>query len=209
MRFHKIFCKEGSAEARTSLLLTYKHADAAVAVSKAMGEELKQLGLGKDKVYSIPNFFDLARIQQLSTAPVDAYGFIDASASGFGTCGSAKPQKELKGTAGCIGNVEKGRKAGKAPYSGRRKTERCTDSASTRSRVGGIVEDGSAVNPQYDVYFLGRQENPYRFLVRARLFLLTSFNEGFPLAMGESFGLCYSCGIRLLSYGPFRSFTQL
>ena len=40
--------------------------------------------------------------------------------------------------------------------------------------------------PDADVYFAGFQENPYRFLSRARLFALTSLWEGFPNALVEA-----------------------
>jgi glycosyltransferase involved in cell wall biosynthesis len=38
----------------------------------------------------------------------------------------------------------------------------------------------------FDVYFLGFQENPYKFLAQARLFLFTSLWEGFPNALVEA-----------------------
>src|SRR5688572_17901207 len=41
-------------------------------------------------------------------------------------------------------------------------------------------------NSDYDVYFLGYERNPYPFLHRATLYLMTSSWEGFPLALCEA-----------------------
>jgi glycosyltransferase involved in cell wall biosynthesis len=67
-------------------------------------------------------------------------------------------------------------------------------------------------NDQYDVFFLGYQSNPYHFLSRATLYLMTSLNEGFPLALCEAMergfppcvvrgdGLWTPCGLNRLLY---------
>ena len=49
-----------------------------------------------------------------------------------------------------------------------------------------IFTGQGAPQPGADVYFAGFQENPYRFLARARVFALTSLWEGFPNALVEA-----------------------
>jgi glycosyltransferase involved in cell wall biosynthesis len=45
---------------------------------------------------------------------------------------------------------------------------------------------GMEWNSQYDVYFLGNQSNPYPYLAKATLYVMTSSWEGFPLALCEA-----------------------
>jgi glycosyltransferase involved in cell wall biosynthesis len=42
------------------------------------------------------------------------------------------------------------------------------------------------LNDNYDVYFLGYQQNPFRFKERSKLFVFTSLWEGFPLSILEA-----------------------
>lgn len=53
------------------------------------------------------------------------------------------------------------------------------------------VFDGKAkivteIDDSYQVIFLGAQNNPFKYVEKSALFLLTSFNEGFPLVLVES-----------------------
>ena len=57
------------------------------------------------------------------------------------------------------------------------------------------VWSGSACGPGYDMYFFGYQSNPYRFLSRASLYIMTSGWEGFPLALCEAL----ACGLTVIS----------
>ena len=55
--------------------------------------------------------------------------------------------------------------------------------------------DGAAVGPEYDVYFLGFQANPFKYLAKADLFVFPSDFEGFSLALIEALG----CGLPIAS----------
>ena len=48
------------------------------------------------------------------------------------------------------------------------------------------VWDRDMLNKAYDVYFLGFQENPYKFIKHAKLFIFTSLWEGLPNVLIES-----------------------
>ena len=43
-----------------------------------------------------------------------------------------------------------------------------------------------SLNENYDIYFLGFQKNPYKFLYNSKLFVFTSLREGFPNALIEA-----------------------
>ena len=51
------------------------------------------------------------------------------------------------------------------------------------------------LTPDYDVYFVGLQHNPFQYIRPASLFVFPSAWEGFPLALGEAM----TCGIAVLS----------
>ncbi len=57
------------------------------------------------------------------------------------------------------------------------------------------VWSGMEFSHGYDVFFLGYQSNPYRFLSKASLYLMTSGWEGFPLALCEAL----ACGVTVMS----------
>jgi len=48
------------------------------------------------------------------------------------------------------------------------------------------VWDRNKLNESYDVYFLGFQENPYKFIMHSELFVFTSLWEGFPNVLIET-----------------------
>ncbi|MDP2944062.1 MAG: glycosyltransferase, partial [bacterium] len=58
------------------------------------------------------------------------------------------------------------------------------------------------INASYDVYFLGFQKNPYKFMARATIFALSSVSEGMPMVVLEAM----ACGLPVVSsdcdYGP-------
>lgn len=50
-------------------------------------------------------------------------------------------------------------------------------------------------NENYDVYFLGFQTNPFRFVAKSRLFVMTSLREGLPNTIIEAL----ACGVSVVS----------
>jgi len=62
-------------------------------------------------------------------------------------------------------------------------------------RVFAAWEAGAALTPDHDVYFLGLQANPFKYLRPATAFVFPSAWEGFPMALGEAM----ICGLPVLS----------
>jgi glycosyltransferase involved in cell wall biosynthesis len=58
-----------------------------------------------------------------------------------------------------------------------------------------VVDMEGPAAPEADVYFLGLQQNPFRYIGRSALFALTSINEGLPGALIESL----ICGVPVIS----------
>ncbi|MDP2944402.1 MAG: glycosyltransferase [bacterium] len=58
------------------------------------------------------------------------------------------------------------------------------------------------ISPSYDVYFLGFQKNPYKFMARSAVFTLSSVSEGLPMVVLEAM----ACGLPVIAsdcdYGP-------
>lgn len=65
-----------------------------------------------------------------------------------------------------------------------------------------LIFESESVSSDYHVYFLGYQENPYSFLNKATVFVLTSVFEGLPMVILEAM----ACGLPIVSsdcdYGP-------
>lgn len=53
-------------------------------------------------------------------------------------------------------------------------------------RVYSVWDSNASFNPNYDIYFMGYERNPYPYLRRATLYVMTSSWEGFPLSLCEA-----------------------
>ncbi len=57
------------------------------------------------------------------------------------------------------------------------------------------VWDTDELSESFDVYFLGFQKNPFKFIARSKLFVFPSLWEGFPNALVEAM----ACGVPVIS----------
>lgn len=163
----------------------YRQADALVAVGRALAAELQ--GLGLRKAQGIPNFFELAVIQEKSRASLEEFAPVFEMHPFLVHVGRLSHEKnqglqlhiiaELKRQ----GRPEKLCLVGNGPFL----PQLLAQGAELGLRVWHPAS-GARLSGDYDVYMTGQQLNPYRFVARSKAFLLTSFSEGFPLVLGEA-----------------------
>ena len=58
-----------------------------------------------------------------------------------------------------------------------------------------LKELASDLNIIDDVHFLGFQKNPFKYIARSKVFVMSSFHEGFPNALAEAM----ACGVPVIS----------
>ncbi|ALI99764.1 glycosyltransferase [Rufibacter tibetensis] len=178
--------------------ILYKIPDKIVTVSRDINQELI-MGFGVDagKVITINNFFDLEKIHASASMPLeDAYLPIFKEGKVLINSGRLVAQKNQlpllpvmaslrKKGFNCklviVGDgdlretlIQKGREMGLRIY------DTCS---------------GVALSEDYDVYFLGFHDNPFKFISKANVFVFPSSWEGFPMALGEAM----ICGLPVIS----------
>lgn len=163
----------------------YKKADCIVSVSKRVKDDLiNNYKIDSDKIKVIYNFYDLDEIKRLSKQELeDEYKeiFKFPVIVNMGRLTKQKGQwyliRVLKGIKGIIPEV-------KLIFLGRGELE---------LSLKQLVHDLALEN---DVFFLGFQKNPFKYIARSKLFVLTSLFEGFPNALVEAM----ACGVPVVSF---------
>lgn len=179
-----------------SLLIPYLYnrTDKVVAVSSDLAQEHIAAGVSKDKVICIQNFFEIEKILQKAASPTVLDPVFEQANTliNVGRLANQKNQKFLLKLIRYLrdnGRTEKLVLVG----DGDLKPELIALAKDLALRV--FVNDGSPIDSTADVFFMGAQSNPYPFIIRSKLFVLSSFNEGFPLVLGESL----ACGVPIVS----------
>jgi glycosyltransferase involved in cell wall biosynthesis len=174
----------------------YRRADRIVTVSRDIMAELVSLGVPRAKLVTINNFFNLEQIAARSREPLtEVEQAIYESAPILITSGRLAPQKHQAPLFGILSAILRERPAKLVLLGDGELRERLIAQARD---VGLRVYDawsGKHLSPEFDVFFLGLQQNPFKYLRPATLFLFPSAWEGFPLALCEAM----ICGTPVLS----------
>ena len=176
----------------------YNRADRIVTVSRDIGPELiSGFGVKPEKLVTINNFFEVAQVEArsqeaLSEAEADVY----AAAPVLVTSGRLAPQKNQAPLLDVFAALLR-RQPAKLVFVGDGELRAAlTDRARALGlRVFAAWEAEATLTPDHDVYFLGLQANPFKYLRSATAFVLPSAWEGFPMALGEAM----ICGLPVLS----------
>jgi len=166
----------------------YNRADKIVTVSRDINPELiNGFGVKPEKLVTINNFFEVAQIEAKSKeALTAAEQAIYAAAPVLVTSGRLTVQKNQAPLLDSFAALLKRRPA-KLVFVG---DGELRDDLTHHARQLGLrvyeAWNQDALTPDYDVYFVGLQQNPFKYIRPASLFVFPSAWEGFPMALGEA-----------------------
>ena len=171
--------------------ILHNRADRIVTVSRELVDELATLGVRRDKIVTINNFFDPAAIRTRSLEPlsVEEQAMFDGPPV-LVTSGRLALQKNHVALVALFAQLLKRRPARLVLIGDGELRQPLIDQARS---LGLRVAEGPA--GEADVYFLGFQDNPFRLQPHADLFVLPSGWEGFPMVLGEAM----ACGLPIVS----------
>ena len=185
---------------RKNLLIPmlYNRADRIVTVSRDIIPELiNGFGVKPNKLLTINNFFEVAQIEaksqeSLTAAEAAVYGIAPVLV----TSGRLTLQKNQSPLLDCFAALLQRRPA-KLVFvgDGELREALTTHARNLGLRVYAAWEARGGLTPDFDVYFLGMQQNPFKYLRSAAAFVFPSSWEGFPMALGEAM----TCGLPVLS----------
>jgi glycosyltransferase involved in cell wall biosynthesis len=176
----------------------YKRADLIVTVSEGVARDLiENFGVPAEKIRTIYNPINIAKITSEAQASVGDYEKIFDHPTLIHV-GTFKPAKGHHFLLRVFSQIKSGYPDAKLLLIGDGPLQE------KMIRLAGSLQL-SAYTPQtpctpetidtFDVYFLGKQSNPHRFVSRSTLFVFSSLWEGFPNVLLE----VMACGIPILS----------
>lgn len=166
------------------LRLFYNRANMIIAVSQGVKKDLiKNYGVDEEKVEVIYNPYDIESIRQSMHEDLDEKYkpiFCNPVIINVGRLTHLKGQRHL---IRALFEVKKHHQNTKLVFLGRGELE-----YELRRTV-------TELNLENDVFFLGFQENPFKFVKRSTAYVFPSLSEGFPNALVEAM----ACGIPVIS----------
>lgn len=152
----------------------YPKADAIITVSKGLRQVLrKNLGLADTKTYPIGNSVDSTGVRALAKAPIDHPWFAPGEPPVAITAGRLNRQKDHPTLLRAF-RATRERLASRLVILG---------GGPERARLEALADNLGIAS---DVAFLGHVENPYAYMARSDLFVLSSLWEGFPNVLAEA-----------------------
>ena len=184
---------------RKSVLMPmlYKRADRIVCVSRdIIPEMVNDYGVEPRKLSAINNSFEVESVWEKAQEPLPpAMRAVYKSAPILVTSGRLAIQKNQKPLLDIFATLRKKQDA-KLVFIG---DGELRDEITQHARGLGLriheAWTDTPVTPDFDVYFVGLQHNPFQYIRPATAFVFPSAWEGFPLALGEAM----TCGIPVVS----------
>ncbi|TGE07954.1 glycosyltransferase [Hymenobacter fodinae] len=177
--------------------MLYKRADRIVCVSRdIIPEMVNDYGVDARKLSAINNSFEVESVwERAQEALPAAMQAVYDSAPILVTSGRLAIQKNQAPLLDIFAELQKVQPA-KLVFigDGELRSELTQYARALGLRVYEAWTDAE-LTPEYDVYFVGLQHNPFQYIRPATAFVFPSAWEGFPLALGEAM----TCGVPVVS----------
>lgn len=169
---------------KLSIKLLYNKADMVVAVSNAIKKDLvRNFGLKENKIKVIYNFYDIEKINELAKEEIEEKYIHIFNNPTIITAGRLSKQKGQWHLIRAFKWVKKEVPDAKLVILGQ---------GELKNYLQKLVID---LELESDVYFLGFQKNPFKYIAKSTIYVLPSLYEGFPNALCEAM----ACGIPVIS----------
>jgi glycosyltransferase involved in cell wall biosynthesis len=173
----------------------YNKADLLIAVSKGIGLDLvKNFGINPRKIITIYNPVLLEEIERFSKEKLFEYEDIFKHQVII-TAGRLKRAKGQWYLLRIFKKLKEQHKDLKLLILGEGGLKEYLIKLSEELGLKTYVWDRDKLNHDFDVYFLGFQKNPFKFMARSKLFVFPSLWEGLPNALVEAI----ACGVPVIS----------
>jgi glycosyltransferase involved in cell wall biosynthesis len=178
-----------------ALKTIYNRADLLIALSKGVAEDLiKNYGINSNKIKAIYNPYPIDEMRELAKESLGSYEEIFKYPVLITAGRLTKPKGQW-----CLLRVFKALKEKhkdlKLVILGEGELKDYLVKLSEGLGLKTYVWDRDELLESFDVYFLGFQKNPFKFIARSKLFVFTSLWEGFGNALVEAM----ACGAPVVS----------
>jgi glycosyltransferase involved in cell wall biosynthesis len=172
----------------------YPKADLIIAVSHGVRESLINLGIEEEKIKVIYNPYPIDEIRELAKEPLGSYEEIFKEPILI-TAGRLTKPKGQWYLLRIFKFLKEKHKDLKLVILGEGELKEYLVKLSEELRLKTYFWDRDKLSESFDVYFLGFQKNPFKFIARSKLFVFPSLWEGFPNALVEAM----ACGVPVVS----------
>jgi len=172
----------------------YPKADLIIAVSYGVKQSLINIGIEEEKIKVIYNLYPIDEIRELAKEPLGSHEEIFKEPILI-TAGRLTKQKGQWYLLRIFKALEEKHKDLKLVILGEGELKDYLVELSEELGLKTYVWDRDKLSESFDVYFLGFQKNPFKFIARSKLFVFPSLWEGFPNALVEAM----ACGVPVVS----------
>ncbi|MFZ8831631.1 MAG: glycosyltransferase [Thermodesulfobacteriaceae bacterium] len=172
----------------------YPKADLIIAVSYGVKQSLINHGIKEEKIKVIYNPYPIDEIRELAKEPLGSYEEIFKHPVLI-TAGRLTKPKGQWYLLRIFKVLKEKHKDLKLVILGEGELKDYLVKLSEELGLKTYVWDKDELSESFDVYFLGFQKNPFKFIARSKLFVFPSLWEGFPNALVEAM----ACGVCVVS----------